>query len=55
MIKPNENHKNSGDLPFELLDKRKMIETFLKKQKLHTKENIELVNLGGDCPDDKLL
>ena len=37
MIKPNDNHKFSTDLPFEMIDKRKMLETFLDKQKIWTK------------------
>lgn len=42
-------------MPLELLDKKKLIESLLAQQKQTTSENIELVNLNGQCPDDRLL
>lgn len=51
--KPNKKY-SPVDLPFEFMDKKKMIEAFMAKNKKNIEENMELVKLKG-CPDLNLL
>lgn len=53
-IKPNEKY-DSEELPLDLLDARKMVEKLLESQKNTVSENLELVKLDGNCPDQRLL
>lgn len=55
LIKPNKKYSTDVEIPFEFMDKRKMLEEFLKMQKQEVDNNIELVSMDGNCPDDKLL
>jgi len=54
LIKPNKNYSNV-ELPFEFVDKRKLLEKVLIDHKKKTEENLGLVKLNGHCPDDRLL
>ena len=51
IIKPGEMVEDDGDLPLELMNKKKFIEAILATQKDQTEKNMDLIDLSGRCPD----
>lgn len=56
ILKPDQ---DLGELPaipaFEMTDKLKLLESILDLQKIVKQRNIDLVQMEGLCPDDKLI
>jgi hypothetical protein len=55
LIKPDEKFEGKGDLPVEFYMNKEILEKLMYATKKQTSENIELVMLDGNCPDEKLL
>ena len=49
IIKPNETFET--DIPFELLDKKKIIDELLAIQKKKTEENMQMIDMEGSMGD----
>jgi serine/threonine-protein phosphatase 2B catalytic subunit len=54
LIKPSEQY-DEEETPFELINKKKMIEELLSRQKEMTESNMKMININGCCPDQRLV
>ncbi len=54
LIKPSEEY-DEEETPFELINKKKMIEELLCRQKITTESNMNMINIYGFCPDQRLI
>lgn len=54
IIRPDEKYVEV-ELPPDLLNKEKVYKMILEYQKLAVEHNLTLVNMGGSCPDEKLI
>ena len=55
MLRPESKIDENVELPPEFSGLKSVVEALLEKQKLETSQNMELLNLGGNSPDEKLL
>ena len=55
LFKPDNKYEGNEDLPVELLMHRQVLEKLIDHTKKQMDDNLELVSLGGNCPDEKLL
>ena len=55
IIKPGEMAKDEGDMPLELMNKKKLIEAILVNQRDEAEKNMGLIDLSGSCPDERLI
>lgn len=46
---------DSVELPVQIVFHKKLLEQLIEHTKKQTDMNMQLVNLGGNCPDEKLL
>ncbi len=54
LIKPDEKY-SQAELPIEFLMQKELLEKLIDSSKKQISENIELVSLDGNCPDERLL
>lgn len=54
LIKPDQKLEGK-EVPIDVLANRDVLEKFMSMTKQKVNENIGLVSLDGDCPDEKLL
>ncbi len=54
LVKPSEEY-DEEETPFELMNKKKMIEDLLSRQKEMTESNMKMININGFCPDQRLV
>lgn len=56
ILKPDQDPDELPAIPaFEMTDKLKLLESILDLQKIIRQRNIDLVQMEGLCPDDKLI
>ena len=56
LFKPDQKYEEKEeDLPIEFVMHQQLLETVLESTRKQAGENLELVALGGNCPDEKLL
>jgi hypothetical protein len=55
ILKPDQDLELPALPAFETTDKLKLLESILELQKIIRQRNIDLVQMGGLCPDDKLI
>lgn len=54
LIKPDNKYANT-EVPLEFLMHKNVLEKLIDSSRKQTSQNIELVSLDGNCPDEKLL